>query len=273
MPTPGQIKEYQGVLKGKQAKEPKEHYEINIVRTCPVCDENFLSHSNRGKYCSLSCMNWWRKYKKKRPKRTCETCQKELPPRARKYCSKDCRPSHRPKGRRTTAPKSQRLREVKCAYCRKTFTTYKSLQKYCSLKCSKRGYHAHQPYENRLNRKCELCGKRIPDDCRPTQRFCSPSHQVMHNQHIRRARRRNLPNEDVSLGHVIERDGTTCHLCGKECDPSEMSLDHLIPLSVLDSPGHILANLGLAHRSCNSRKRNNVRPEDYERLMLNLIRG
>ena len=77
---------------------------------------------------------------------------------------------------------------------------------------------------------------------------------------------------------VFQRDGGRCYLCGEAVvaglyGSGEATLDHLVPLnpedfwmSGTDSP----VNLGLAHRGCNSRKRNRVLECSIKKLSANI---
>lgn len=78
------------------------------------------------------------------------------------------------------------------------------------------------------------------------------------NQHRRRAQMRG--SGLVSIREVFERDGGICHLCGGPVDwdtPPRHRLsktrDHVIPLSC--GGAHELANVRLAHYSCNSARK------------------
>jgi hypothetical protein len=51
---------------------------------------------------------------------------------------------------------------------------------------------------------------------------------------------------------VIARDGYVCGICGDLVCPTELSIDHIIP--VARGGGDDLDNLQVAHRVCNSRK-------------------
>ncbi|MGV9540912.1 HNH endonuclease [Nocardia beijingensis] len=182
-----------------------------------------------------------------------------------KYCGKDCRPMRRPAGRITTAPKSVRLREAQCEYCGKPYTTTKTRQRYCSEWCSDTAYNgpAESNYHLRLGRTCVRCGIRIPDAARVNKRFCTVTCQVCFNQEMRRARKRGLPVEKISRAEIFERDNYTCHICHGVIEDKPV-LDHLIPLALPDSPGHVWENVAAAHGFCNSSKCARVRPEDYE---------
>lgn len=65
--------------------------------------------------------------------------------------------------------------------------------------------------------------------------------------------------ERFSLEEIYTRDHGICYLCGRDVDRAQWSMDHVIPV-VLGGP-HTRANVRLAHRSCNSRKRHALLPE------------
>jgi 5-methylcytosine-specific restriction endonuclease McrA len=66
---------------------------------------------------------------------------------------------------------------------------------------------------------------------------------------VRRARKKELPVEPVSLKAVRARDLNHCHLCGGPVKDSELSFDHLIP--VVRKGAHAEWNLMVAHLRCN----------------------
>jgi 5-methylcytosine-specific restriction endonuclease McrA len=81
----------------------------------------------------------------------------------------------------------------------------------------------------------------------------------------RRAQKRTAPYESFRHVEIYERDGWLCGLCGKPVDPAlrhldhqSATLDHIIPLSPPHNGPHIRANVQLAHRECNIRKRNRL---------------
>lgn len=66
--------------------------------------------------------------------------------------------------------------------------------------------------------------------------------------------------DQYDLFDVARRDGWTCHLCGEQCDPAlpvrdrgYPTVDHIVPISAGGKDS--LANVALAHRGCNSRRR------------------
>lgn len=71
--------------------------------------------------------------------------------------------------------------------------------------------------------------------------------------------------EDVNPRFVFERDGWICQLCFQPVpqdievnDPWAPTIDHITPLGGLHGGTHEYANVQLAHRECNTRKRDQV---------------
>lgn len=78
----------------------------------------------------------------------------------------------------------------------------------------------------------------------------------------RRARKFELPTEDVVTLDLVSRDGASCWMCGVELSEwDDVHWDHLIPLSMstaflgVDNPGTVKANLALACGTCNVKKK------------------
>jgi 5-methylcytosine-specific restriction endonuclease McrA len=72
------------------------------------------------------------------------------------------------------------------------------------------------------------------------------------NTYKRRALKRGRFVERIESLVVLERDDGVCWLCGTDVDPTDFTVDHVIPLSKGGEESY--ANARLAHRSCNSRK-------------------
>lgn len=68
----------------------------------------------------------------------------------------------------------------------------------------------------------------------------------------RRARKADATIEHFTRQEIIDRDKSTCHLCGKHCDPIDIHLDHVIPLS--RGGDHSRENVKVACSQCNMRK-------------------
>lgn len=83
----------------------------------------------------------------------------------------------------------------------------------------------------------------------------------------RRALRKKLPTERYVLADIIERDGSSCVLCGEQIDidlpwPQRRSLtvEHLECLSWPGSAGDVLANVSVSHLTCNLARRDRPHP-------------
>mgnify|MGYP000644986806 FL=1 len=72
------------------------------------------------------------------------------------------------------------------------------------------------------------------------------------NQRRLRAKHRCVPTEHVTRDEIIERDDSTCYLCGKRCKDNEIHLDHITPIA-LGGP-HTKDNLAVACAPCNHAK-------------------
>lgn len=95
---------------------------------------------------------------------------------------------------------------------------------------------------------------------------CSPSCRKEHRgirakdkSKRRRARKKGVTNERIVSLKVYERDNWTCGICKEQVDPKSKdwklrpSLDHIIALA--NDGTHTYDNVQLAHRICNSVKR------------------
>lgn len=58
--------------------------------------------------------------------------------------------------------------------------------------------------------------------------------------------------EFIDRGAVIERDASTCYLCGHPVEESNIEIDHVVPLA--RGGEHTYANLRVACQRCNRRK-------------------
>lgn len=58
--------------------------------------------------------------------------------------------------------------------------------------------------------------------------------------------------EPISRAEIIERDQSTCHLCGGLVSADDIHIDHIVPLS--RGGNHSADNVAVAHSMCNMRK-------------------
>lgn len=68
----------------------------------------------------------------------------------------------------------------------------------------------------------------------------------------RRARKAGAVVSDVDRAAIIVRDESTCYLCERRCEPEEIHLDHIVPLS--RGGAHHPSNLAVACAPCNLKK-------------------
>jgi len=128
----------------------------------------------------------------------------------------------------------------------------------CQNKHRTGGYCSNHHEYNKRNgtpyppaRDCTLCGTEFAS-IQTKQRLCEtcslPTQNARHG---------------VNPARLADRDGADCGLCGEPVElslrfphPMSPSVDHVVPWSLGGS--HDLANLQLAHLSCNCRKGNRV---------------
>lgn len=119
---------------------------------------------------------------------------------------------------------------------------------------------------------CEECGNIFVGSTKYCSEKCRRRLNDKKKEFRRRTRKNNNGESDytISLTKLIKRDNNICYLCGKECNLNDYtykgntfvsgnyypSIDHIIPLS--KGGTHTWNNVKLAHRICNSLKRDNL---------------
>src|SRR5690606_38152187 len=103
--------------------------------------------------------------------------------------------------------------------------------------------------------------RRIQTSPRTAQRHGKHITERNDYDHQRRARGYGAPYESIDLVAVFNHYGWQCQLCGGQIDPDARhpdpgmpSLDHIVPLSYVRSPGHVYGNVQASHLRCNLRK-------------------
>lgn len=122
------------------------------------------------------------------------------------------------------------------------------------------------PYR-RTTRNCRLCGV----SCGASH-FCAPCLKARRrdwkrrfgsSSPARRAKARGLPRDySIKAADVFDRDRWTCRLCGCKTpkhlrgsyDDRAPEIDHIVPLTHPNSPGHVWSNVQCACRKCNGSK-------------------
>lgn len=111
---------------------------------------------------------------------------------------------------------------------------------------------------------CKICGTIVVTNYGGTccSKVCSNANKKRRNSDKhkrRRARLRGSQVDRIRSHDIYQRDNWQCGLCGKTVDPNHQdkmqreSLDHIVPLAAGGT--HTADNLQLAHRICNSIKR------------------
>ena len=196
----------------------------------------------------------------------CRNCRKEFTPkkRGRKntgFCCKKCADNWRQRNVYDLLPK--KYKKV-CDCCGKEFETNRGNQKYCSVSCA--SHHRRSDFQS--NKECRVCGKPFVAHM-PNEVFCSSEcrHLARRKYEEEKRRRRRSMTKDyhdnkIDAGIVFQEANGICAICGKpvprDCDANDIwsgTRDHIIPVSLYGK--HSYSNCQLAHRMCNSIKRQN----------------
>lgn len=189
----------------------------------------------------------------------CPRCKRDRPLDAFPPCSRGvrghwCRECHRVAKCGPTVDRS-------CDFCgavlQVTERRAAESRVYCSRACKDK-HRNEQARAARLAMKaprtCLHCGADVPPSMRSDARFCSEvCNSAAH--HLKRGNGRVGPGRrrEIERAEIIERDGGRCHVCGKQCRPDEIHLDHVVPLA--RGGTHHPDNLAVACVTCNLRRR------------------
>ena len=122
--------------------------ELLIRRKCERCQEEFVPHNAKQRFCSRFCQR--RVYDAARRQEhkpiKCAFCGKEFTPRANnsRFCSKSCR---------NRFSQNSVMGTVVCAECGKTFQSSYTHAKFCSKACWYQSLKKTKPTKN-----CRICG-------------------------------------------------------------------------------------------------------------------
>lgn len=197
----------------------------------------------------------------------------------RKFCNRTCNSAHENNRQKLARLATRSPRN--CLVCGVDITERKADAKFCSTFCSdvSRGARFAEPLPAIT---CALDGcEAVFTPKSRRQKCCCENHGAIHcnrkgrasgryenepwnerrksHYQKRRAQKLQLPADDIRSIDVYERDEWVCGLCAEPVDrttvwpdPMSPSLDHILPLS--KGGHHIMANVQLAHLSCNVRK-------------------
>lgn len=208
-----------------------------------------------------------------------------------RFCSVKCRNAHKNslkiKMLDGTRKKPSTVQTFTCQVCEIKFSrsvgdsTVTTKVITCSQKCSKI-LHNRMAYEPLRKSgtiqlyECRYCGDTIVytvkgrggpwscDSCKlKNKKARDRRHIALGGRAKRRAGYYDTPYENIDKFEIFKRDNWICQLCKEPVDPDcefpslrYATVDHIIPLSVEGTPGHVWGNVQLAHFSCNSRKGN-----------------
>ena len=209
----------------------------------------------------------------------CEGCGKALERKVRRsgiYCSDECRPTCRGSGCEKPAT------QYGSTYCHAHYKRFKRHGHAEITAKARNGYRAGkvckygdgnpvyakdtcQPHydalrngwnDSMMHQKCIMCDKIINP-------FNKNGRLVLRQQFYCSDLCAKRPRWKVSIQELMDRDGTSCALCGGEIDftlkypdPQSKSIDHVLPRSRGGTDEK--SNLTLAHLVCNFRKHNTI---------------
>ncbi|WP_312093771.1 HNH endonuclease [Niallia sp.] len=244
---------------------------MSSVIVCKNCGVETVSRYSTTKFCSDACRAKFNKKNKGR-KQTCKYCGNEF----RNYKIRDCCSIHcknEYKKELTIRKKKDHKVEKVCFCCKKSFITTKNNKIYCSKNCS----YEHQKEvlrqkkdlkKSQHQKKCKECGKHfVSNRMRATfcSKVCSNKYENRRRELIRRKRIMANGRVDwsISIERLLKRDGSICYLCHKSFDlytdtndDYYPSIEHVIPIS--KGGTHTWDNVKLAHRKCNTLKRDKI---------------
>lgn len=225
--------------------------------TCPACDET------RARYVTICPCAF----------PACEFCGKKFrhihAGKLRRYCSDICRATahHAANPPKPKGPPPL----TECTWCFVAFVPVNrsNRHRHCTNTCrdaARQHYVLHRAPDRCHIPQCRQCASPIP---LRRSGYTSVVSLCVKCSNANRAKGRGkmrLPDGRViTPDDIAARDGWACHLCGRDINPHAhrnaaegATLDHVIPM-VLGGQ-HVLGNLRLAHRSCNSRKGARVLP-------------
>jgi len=241
-----------------------------LSRACLGCNASLDGRHGNARYCGSCYSQRVKQHEANRARPSiCAHCSSEFLSKTgrEKHCSRRC------SGLAARARQLSAKWQAVCVVCGDPFKTADTRMVTCSTRC--RIYNRRHPGYVDVARACVVCSEAIPKDAHRAFIYCSDRCGRLVGKHLRRNRLAGAPAEPVRLADVFERDNWCCHLCGLPVDkklsdhhPMMASLDHVIPVSDPGYPGHVAANLALAHLVCNTSKGGRARPEDWARYRL-----
>lgn len=134
-----------------------------------------------------------------------------------------------------------------CDWCGSLFVAVQYAQKRCSYRCGymKRNEGRWNPAPRKAS-NCLRCGADLSHK-KAHAIYCSKTCKSMDHNFKHRARTRVAGV--ARRRQIIERDDATCYLCGTALQPSQVEIDHLIPVAQGGDSDPV--NLAVSCRWCN----------------------
>lgn len=237
------------------------------THACLECHGSLEGRHGNARYCDSCYLRRVKQHEANRARPSlCLSCATRFLAKTgrERYCSRRC--SGLAARSRQLAAKWQAV----CIVCASPFQTADTRMRTCSTRC--KIYNRRHPDFVDVDRTCTVCDRGIQKGAHRAVTYCSVRCSRLVQRHTRRNRQAAAPMDVVRLADVFERDGWQCHICALPVDrmlanhhPMMASLDHVIPVSDPGYPGHVAANLALAHLICNVSKGGRARPEDWAR--------
>jgi 5-methylcytosine-specific restriction endonuclease McrA len=205
-------------------------------------------------------------------------------------CSRTCGSKERARRKadrlQALAIEAETRRSGTCAQCATAYRKASATQRYCSPQCYRDATttprtltcaHCCEQLVAKWKRLHPECAKARKMADKKARRKASRAKAREDRKHTSRAKRFGVPRDSsIRNVDVYERDGWTCQLCHRPIskrllgrnESQAPSIDHIIPLSMPGSPGHVWNNVQAAHRVCNSTK--GATPRGQGRLDLGL---
>ena len=236
------------------------------VKNCEICGKEFISNHEQ-KYCSHECAS---KAQKNNTLYVCKQCKKTF---HRKksikdqclFCSRECAIEYKATHKPMVQKEFYFGIHTICKQCGKSFFAWNNSTQYCSEECKNKWKEEHALPIRIYFHECQQCGKRFVSP-QKNRKFCSNKCQIKSydkkHEIRRRTRKKDNGNADytISLEKLFRRDHGICAICGLPVDMDSNpnsneygSIDHIIPLA--KGGKHVWENVQLAHRMCNSIKR------------------
>lgn len=174
-----------------------------------------------------------------------------------------------------------------CADCGTGIGHRSALAKYCQACSIVRDQAAAKEWHARKRKPrkpCAQCGGSTAGRAARAQ-FCQECARLRKRDRVnlhrinRRSQGQGGPTREALFrAEIFARDEFVCHICGfptslrySPSDPLSPVVDHLIPLALPETPGHVWENAACAHKRCNNKKHVKVTQAD-RRLYLRLCR-